>query len=128
VGGLLLFLLLFVWQLPHFIAIALFRAEDYARAGLKVVPVERGERAAKGQIAFYTVILVAVSLAIAAAGIAGTAYSLASIALGATFLVLAGYGLRARTTGTGWAKGVFAYSVVYLTVLLGILVVNRVGV
>jgi len=89
--------------------------------------VERGERAAKGQIAFYTVILVAVSLAIAAAGIAGTVYSLVSIALGATFLVLAGYGLRART-GTGWAKGVFAYSVVYLTVLLGILVVNRVGV
>lgn len=126
-GGLLLFLLLFVWQLPHFIAISLFRAEDYARAGLKVVPVERGERAAKGQIAFYTVVLVAVSLAIAAAGIAGTAYALVSIALGAMFLVLAGYGLRART-GTGWAKGVFAYSVVYLTVLLGILVVNRVGV
>jgi protoheme IX farnesyltransferase len=126
-GGLLLFLLLFVWQLPHFIAIALFRAEDYARAGLKVVPVERGERAAKGQIALYTVLLVAASLAIAAAGIAGTAYSLVSVALGAIFLVLAGYGLCART-GRGWAKSVFAYSVVYLTVLLGILVVDRAGV
>ncbi len=127
VGGLLLFLLLFVWQLPHFIAISLFRSEDYARAGLKVVPVERGERAAKRQIAAYTVLLVAVSLAIAAAGIAGTAYSTVSVALGAIFLVLAGYGLRART-GTGWAKSVFAYSVVYLTVLLGILVVDRAGV
>jgi protoheme IX farnesyltransferase len=126
-GGLLLFLLLFVWQLPHFIAISLFRSEDYARAGLKVVPVEHGERVAKRQIAFYTAILVAVSLAIAVAGIAGIAYSLASVALGAIFLVLAGYGLR-PSTGTGWAKGVFAYSVVYLTVLLGILVVDRVGV
>jgi protoheme IX farnesyltransferase len=126
-GGLLLFLLLFVWQLPHFIAIALFRAEDYARAGLKVVPVERGERAAKRQIACYAGLLVAVSLAVAAAGIAGTVYSVVSVALGAIFLVLAGYGLRART-GTGWAKGVFAYSVVYLTVLLAILVVDRVGV
>jgi protoheme IX farnesyltransferase len=125
-GGLLLFLLLFVWQLPHFIAIALFRTEDYARAGLKVVPVERGARAAKRQIAFYTVLLVAVSLAIAAAGIAGTAYLAVSAALGTIFLVLAGYGLRARA-GTGWAKGVFAYSVVYLTVLLGILVIDRVG-
>lgn len=126
-GGVLLFLLLFVWQLPHFIAIAYFRAEDYARAGLKVVPVERGERAAKGQIAFYAVLLVGVSFAIAAARMAGTAYLLASVALGAIFLALAGYGFRAES-GRGWAKSVFAYSVVYLTVLLGILVVDRAGV
>lgn len=123
-GGILLFLLLFVWQLPHFIAIAFFRAEDYARAGLKVVPVERGERAAKGQIAFYAVVLVTVSFVIAAAGVAGTAYSLVSAALGVVFLAFAAHGLRAKS-GRGWAKGVFAYSVIYLTVLLGILVVDQ---
>jgi protoheme IX farnesyltransferase len=123
-GGLLLFLFLFAWQLPHFNAIALFRAEDYARAGLKVVSVERGARAAKRQIAGYSILLVAVSAALSASHVAGLAFELSSLALGALFLVLSTYGLRARA-GAGWAKGVFAYSVVYLTLLLAILVVDR---
>jgi protoheme IX farnesyltransferase len=126
-GGVLLFLFLFAWQLPHFNAIALFRAEDYAKAGLKVVSVERGPRAAKGQIAGYTVLLVAVSLGLAASHVAGLLFTLAAAALGGFFLLLAGSGLR-RGAGAGWAKGVFAYSIVYLTLLLAILVVDRVGV
>jgi len=126
-GGVLLFLLLFAWQLPHFNAIALFRAEDYARAGLKVVSVEQGERAAKGHIAGYTVVLVGVSFGLVAAHIAGFAFTLSAFALGALFLALSGSGLRARA-GAGWAKGVFAYSIVYLTLLLAILVVDRVSV
>jgi heme o synthase len=126
-GGVLLFLFLFAWQLPHFNAIALFRAEDYAKAGLKVVSVERGERAAKGHIAGYTVLLVAVSFGLVAAHVAGTAFMLSAVALGVAFLVLAGSGLR-RNAGAGWARGVFAYSIVYLTLLLAILVVDRAGV
>jgi heme o synthase len=126
-GGVLLFLFLFAWQLPHFNAIALFRAEDYAKAGLKVVSVERGERAAKGHIAGYTVLLVAVSFGLATAHVAGTAFMLSAVALGTAFLVLAGSGLR-RGAGAGWARGVFAYSIVYLTLLLAILVADRAGV
>jgi protoheme IX farnesyltransferase len=124
-GGVLLFLFLFVWQLPHFNAIALFRADDYAKAGLKVVSVERGERAAKRHIAGYTVLLVGVSFGLAAAHIAGLAFTLSAASLGALFLILAGSGFR-RSAGVGWAKGVFAYSIVYLTLLLAILVVDRV--
>jgi protoheme IX farnesyltransferase len=126
-GGLLLFLLLFAWQLPHFNAIALFRAADYAKAGLKVVAVERGEGAAKGHIAGYTVLLVGVSLGLAASHIAGLAFTLSAAGLGALFLLISGSGFR-KGAGAGWAKGVFAYSIVYLTVLLAILVVDRVGV
>ncbi len=126
-GGVLLFLLLFAWQLPHFNAIALFRAEDYAKAGLKVVSVERGERAAKGQIAGYTVLLVVVSLGLAASHVAGAAFTVSAAALGVLFLLLAGSGLRPRA-GAGWARGVFAYSIVYLTLLLAILVADRVSV
>jgi heme o synthase len=123
-GGVLLFALLFLWQLPHFNAIALFRAEDYANAGLKVVAVERGKRAAKGHIAMYTVLLVGVSLGLAAARVAGPAFAIVAGVLGALFLLLAGSGLRARS-GAAWAKGVFAYSIVYLTLLLVVLVVDR---
>jgi heme o synthase len=125
-GGLLLFSFLFAWQLPHFNAIALFRADDYAKAGLKVVSVERGSRAAKWQIAGYSALLVFVSVALAATRLAGLAFELSTITLGGLFLVIAAYGLRARA-GAGWAKGVFAYSVVYLTLLLAILVVDRNG-
>jgi heme o synthase len=125
-GGLLLFSFLFAWQLPHFNAIALFRADDYAKAGLKVVSVQRGARAAKLQIAGYSALLVAVSAALAATRLAGLTFELSTLTLGALFLVIAAYGLRARA-GAGWAKGVFAYSVVYLTLLLAILVVDRKG-
>ncbi len=61
-AGLLLFGVLFLWQLPHFAAITIFRAEDYARAGLQVVSVQLGERAARQSIAIWTVLLVATSL------------------------------------------------------------------
>jgi protoheme IX farnesyltransferase len=125
-GGLLLFSFLFAWQLPHFNAIALFRADDYAQAGLKVVAVERGVRAAKWQIALYSVALVAISVALAWARVAGFLFEVSALTLGAFFLVLAGYGLRAKA-GAGWAKSVFGYSIVYLTVLLAILVVDRNG-
>ena len=126
-GGILLFLFLFTWQLPHFNAIALFRASDYEKAGLKVVSVERGPATAKAHIAGYTVLLVAISLGLAAAHVAGTVFSVSAAALGVLFLALAGAGLR-RGAGAGWARGVFAYSIVYLSVLLAILVADKVGV
>jgi protoheme IX farnesyltransferase len=125
-GGLLLFLFLFAWQLPHFNAIALFRADDYAKAGLKVVSVQRGTRAAKRQIAGYSVLLVVVSAALAAARVAGHAFEVSTFTLGLLFLAFAASGLRARA-GAGWAKAVFAYSIVYLTLLLAILVADRNG-
>jgi heme o synthase len=125
-AGVLLFAFLFAWQLPHFNAIALFRAEDYARAGLKVVAATRGARVAKWHIAGYSVLLVAISLALVAARVAGLAFAVSTFTLGALFLGLAGYGLSAKA-GKDWAKGMFGYSIVYLTVLLAVLVVDRSG-
>jgi protoheme IX farnesyltransferase len=123
-GGLLLFSLLFAWQLPHFNAIALFRADDYARAGLKVVSVERGAPIAKAQIAGYSLLLVGVSLGLVAARVGGTLFEVSTVALGTIFVALAVYGVRSKA-GSLWAKGVFGYSIVYLTVLLAVLVVDR---
>lgn len=121
-GGVGLFALLFVWQVPHFIAISFFRAKDYASAGMKIVPVERGERAAKRQILAYTLLLVGSSLGVC--GLSGTAYLTAACALGALFVALSAYGLRERS-GNKWARSLFAYSIVYLVAILAILIVDR---
>jgi heme o synthase len=121
-GGALLFALLFIWQVPHFIAISFFRASDYASAGMKVVPVERGRDAAKRQIVGYTLVLVGVSLA--ASGLAGALYFTSAAVLGALFLALALYGVR-EAAGNRWARSLFAYSIVYLVAILAVLVVDR---
>jgi protoheme IX farnesyltransferase len=121
-GGVALFLLLFVWQVPHFIAISFFRANDYASAGMKVVPVERGERVAKWQILGYTLLLVGSSLG--ACGLAGTLYLVSASLFGAFFIALSAYGLREQS-GNKWARSLFAYSIIYLVAILAIMIVDR---
>ncbi len=126
-GGLLLFAVLFLWQLPHFAAITIFRAEDYARAGLQVVSVQLGERAARQSVAVWTVLLVVTSLLFVPFGLAGRFYLGAATALGAIFLALAFRGLRAgsRLDTRRWARWVFAYSLPYLPLLLCALLASR---
>jgi protoheme IX farnesyltransferase len=126
-GGLLLFGVLFLWQIPHFAAITIFRAADYERAGLQVVSVQHGERAARQTIALYAVLLVATTLLFVPFGLAGRYYPGAATALGAAFLALSLRGLRAgaRFDVNRWAKHVFAFSVIYLPALLVALLVAR---
>ncbi len=127
-GGALLFGVLFLWQVPHFAAISIFRAEDYARAGLQVVSVQHGERAARQTIALWSVLLVAMSLLFVPFGLAGRGYLLAASLLGAAFLAAALRGLYpgARFRANRWAKGVFAFSILYLSVLLVALLADRI--
>jgi protoheme IX farnesyltransferase len=125
-GGLLLFAVLFLWQVPHFAAIAIFRAEDYARAGLQVVSVQHGEGAARRTVAVWSVLLVGTSMLFVPLGLAGTTYLAVATALGAGFLALAFRGLRpARLDVTRWAKRVFAASIPYLSILLIALLLDR---
>jgi heme o synthase len=127
VGGGLLFALLFLWQIPHFAAISVFRAEDYARAGLSVVSVQHGEGAARRMIVFWTALLVVCSMLFGPAGLAGRTYELVAALLGATFLALTllGFHPSARLQTGRWARRVFAFSIVYLTVLLLVLVADK---
>ncbi len=129
VGGVLLFGVLFLWQVPHFAAISIFRAEDYARAGLQVVSVQRGERAARHTVALYTVLLAATSLLFLPFGLAGRGYGIAALTLDAAFLALAFRGLRVRPRfdSRRWARSVFAFSIPYLVVLLVALVCEHAG-
>jgi len=125
--GLALFAVLFVWQIPHFIAISMFRADEYARAGLKVLPVERGVAGAKLRIVAWSVVQFAASLAVVQAGVGGRFYQGAAFALGAVLLALCGWGLRpmAPEQTNRWARWFFLYSIVYLPVLFAALVFGR---
>ena len=125
-GGVLLFAVLFLWQVPHFAAIAIFRMGDYARAGLQVVSVQKGETGARRTIALWTVLLVASSLLFYPLGIAGRASFGVAMALGIGFLALSFRGLLGgRFDGRAWAKRVFAYSIPYLCILLVALLLDR---
>jgi protoheme IX farnesyltransferase len=107
-----LFAILFVWQLPHFLAIALFRSADYARAGAAVLPVVRGELAGKRAVVHYSLLLVLVTLLPAPLGVVANEYLLVAIPIGAAFLALV-FGGRSRGTDR-WAKRVFFASMPYL--------------
>ncbi|MDH4290187.1 MAG: heme o synthase, partial [Aquincola sp.] len=85
----LLVLIIFVWTPPHFWALALYRAEDYARAGLPMLPVTHGNRFTRLQILLYTLVLLAATLLPFVQGMSGVPYLVAALALGGWFIVLA---------------------------------------
>jgi protoheme IX farnesyltransferase len=123
--GVLLFAVMFLWQVPHFLAITLFRKEEYARAGLIVQPNEPGgEHAARMNIIRYTVALVAVSLLFVPIGSGHVLYLAAALLAGAAFLSYGILGLR-QDAGTRWARNLFALSLVYLPVVFGALMIDR---
>lgn len=121
--GVVLFLIMFIWQVPHFLAISMFRGPDYAAAGLKVAPVVWGERAAKWQAAISAPVLAGVSLLLYTLGIAGPIYLATAAALGAYFSF---YSIRLLFIPTGaatlaWSRRTFFASLIYLTVLFAAL-------
>jgi len=118
-----LFAILFFWQIPHFVAVALYLEEDYRRGGLRVLSVAHGGAAARRHLLAGTAALVAASLVAVPLGMAGAAYLLAACVLGAAFLWLAWIGVR-RSGGGAWARRTFLYSLVYLTVLVTFLVLD----
>ena len=121
--GVLLFGVMFLWQIPHFLAIATFRCDDYTRAGLKVLPAVRGDRVTRVHIVAYLAALVSVSLALVATGVGGTLYLVSAMVLGALFFAHGTLGLRAGA-GVRWARGLFATSIVYLVLLFAALMIS----
>jgi protoheme IX farnesyltransferase len=122
--GLALFGILFIWQLPHFLAIALYRLDDYAGAGFQVLPMSVGVQGTRRQIIAWTVALVAVSLLPVQFAVAGRLYLAAALLLGAWFLLRAVRGFQAAEP-RAWARSVFLVSLVYLTGLFGALAVDH---
>lgn len=123
IPGLVLFGVLFFWQIPHFIAISVFRQDDYERAGLKVLPSVHGMRSTKVQATVYAAALVVVSLLLVPYGLAGTLYLVASIVLGGYFFWAAVRGFWVQDSDA-WAKKLFGASLIYLTALFAALIVD----
>lgn len=120
-GGIALFALLFFWQLPHFFAISIYLAEDYARGGLKMFALVHGERATRVWIAATTAALVPVSLVLVPLGLAGPAYGIIATIAG---VALAAYGFSGLgKEGGAWARNLFLGTLLHLTVLFVALLV-----
>jgi heme o synthase len=119
----LLVLIIFVWTPPHFWALALYRADDYARAGLPMLPVTHGNAFTRLQILLYTLVLFAASLLPVIQGMSGVVYLVAAVLLGAWFIVLAFRLWRAYSEAL--ARRTFRYSIWYLAWLFAALLLDH---
>jgi len=121
--ALLLFLIIFAWTPPHFWSLALYRTEDYVRAGLPMLPVTHGRRFTVLYVLLYTLILLACSLFPFAYGMSGWIYLGAALVLGGMFLR---YAVRLYLAySDALARRTFRFSIVYLSVLFAALLVDH---
>ena len=121
--SILLFLIIFFWTPPHFWALSLSRANEYARAGVPMLPVVAGFTETRRQIFIYSLMLVPIALAPSLFGYAGRVYAAAALVLSGVFVALA---LKLRTSASeGAAKTLFAYSVLYLFLIFAVLLVDQ---
>ena len=125
IGAIVLFGIVFLWQMPHFLAIAWLYRDDYRQARIPLLPVLEPDGRRTGQQALlYAAALWPVSLLPAAIGIADVPYSILATVLGAGLIVLSAMFARARTTPT--ARRLFLYSIIYLPLLWTALVLDRI--
>ena len=127
-GGLALealypFGIVFLWTPPHFWALALLIKDDYARTGVPMLPVVRGEQATRRQILAYSLVLVTATLLPVATGLFGALYAVAALALGAGFIGLAWALLRSPTRRA--ALRLYLSSLAYLALLFCAMAVDR---
>ena len=121
--SLFLFALIFFWTPPHFWALALLKKNDYARASVPMLPVVWGEAETRRQIVLYTLLVVALSLLLTPAQVAGNFYLLAAAVLGAGFIYFAVLLLRRGGNKVAWQ--LYKYSSLYLAALFVALMIDR---
>ena len=122
VASIVMFLIIFFWTPPHFWALSLYRAEDYARAGVPMMPVVAGAQSTKRQMLAYTLLLLPLVVAPYFLGIAGPVYLAGSALLGGLFVATAIAVLRDPTHAA--ARRMFAYSILYLFLVFALLMID----
>ena len=127
VESFVMFLIIFLWTPPHFWALSLARAGEYARAGVPMLPVVAGRAETGRQILLYTVALVPVTFAPVLLGFAGLAYGLVAVVTGAAMVALAWRVWAAHDEGARDQSGkrLFAFSILHLFLLFAMLLVDR---
>ncbi len=124
IPALFLFAIIFMWTPPHFWALAIVRKKDYARAGVPMLPVVRGEKETRSQIFIYTLELVAVTLLFPVFNVAGAVYVVSAIVLGAWLLHTSWQVLRKQGNKIAWKM--YRYSSMYLAFIFLALMVDAV--
>lgn len=126
-ASLTLFALIFFWTPPHFWALALFRSEEYAKAGVPMLPVVAGASTTKWQMLAYTLLLLPLGVVPTLLGVAGWFYGAGATVLGLLFLVCSIRVLVEDGESTQWraAKQMFGYSIFYLFALFALLIIDR---
>jgi protoheme IX farnesyltransferase len=121
--AMVLFLIIFAWTPPHFWSLALYRTQDYARAGVPMLPVTHGQHYTRLQVLLYTLILFGASLLPYVVRMSGVVYLLAALTLGGVFVA---YALRIYFTySDALAQKTFRYSIAYLAFLFSALLVDH---
>ncbi|MEQ9315653.1 MAG: heme o synthase [Henriciella sp.] len=128
----ILFAIIFFWTPPHFWALSLLAHGEYAKANVPMLPVTHGAKATRNQILGYSVLLAVLGLAPVVTGLGGAVYGISAVLLGGAFLWLA-VGVWSSRAGDQdappedlkKAKGLFAFSILYLFVLFGVLIVEH---
>src|SRR6266852_4342618 len=125
IEAILLFLVIFFWTPPHFWALSLYRTDDYAKAGVPMLPVVAGADETRRQILVYTLVLLPVGVSPWLLGHAGAVYAAVAIAAGSLMMALAWRVRSARgAAGEQAAKHLFAFSILYLVLLFAALLVE----
>uniref|UniRef100_A0A832I4M1 Protoheme IX farnesyltransferase n=1 Tax=Eiseniibacteriota bacterium TaxID=2212470 RepID=A0A832I4M1_UNCEI len=124
-AAVLLAAIVFFWTPPHFWALALYRRDDYERAGIPMLPVTHGEPATRRWILGYTVLLVPITLAVWPLGVTGALYGVPALLLGAAFIGLAMRLVRHPEVAN--AVGLFRFSILYLFALFALMTADVVA-
>lgn len=121
--ALTLFLIIFAWTPPHFWALALYRKEEYAKAGVPMLPVTHGDQFTRLHVLLYTIILLACSALPFVTRLSGLPYLIAAMLLGAVFMF---YAVKIYTDySDALARRTFRYSILYLTLIFAALLVDH---
>ena len=120
---LLLVLLIFIWTPPHFWALAINKKDEYAKAGIPMMPVVKGIEYTKIQIVLYSILLMVVSLLLFATGFFGYLYLIGAAILGGIFIQKS-WKLK-QSSGADNSMSLFLYSIVYLTLIFLLMIVDR---
>jgi heme o synthase len=124
---LILFLIIFLWTPPHFWALALNRGDEYARAGVPMLPVVAGRAATTRQILIYSALLVPISVLPYLLGFAGLIYGATALVCGGLFVALAIQLHRSSKADRKAAHRLFAFSIAYLFLLFAALLIGSIG-
>lgn len=118
----LVFAIIFLWTPPHFWALSLLVKDEYARAGVPMLPIVKGDGETRKQILFYSLILVPVTVLMVISGAVGTFYAVSALVLGVAFVAVAVQ--LFRNGSTLWARRMFMYSNYYLALLFAAMVAD----